>query len=183
MPARPRLRDSWVPPDESFYDQLPKFTPEEGERIKQSCLDRIQEEGIPEHGLGIDLVDATDCMYPLRSYDDVKNEREGDFCLTEMYSPRMVARTRIEAEELGKTGMQCERPECKMTSLSAHMFGVAIRLRRCSRVRRGHYYAYACMSDSVSIASVCRSTIAGPRCVGCFVRDMLNLTKLLYLRS
>lgn len=139
MPVYSRLISPWTstsPPSPAHVLYAPlASSPQDGERIKQHFLNRLQERGIPKGGLDVDLVDATNHIYPMPlSYEDAKSEREDDSCMTVIYSSISVDATLTMAARYNKTGMQCERPPCKAVSLPAHFVGAGFKLKRCGKV-------------------------------------------------
>ncbi|GJE99597.1 zinc finger MYND domain-containing protein [Phanerochaete sordida] len=99
---------------------------------------------IPDDGIGIDLIDATNRMHPRsnKDYDSIKASRTAAIHDSPMVA-EMPHATREYLRERGKAGICCERPQCGRVQVS----GEKVQLKRCSRCLQVCYCGPECQKQ------------------------------------
>lgn len=145
---------------------LPDFLPS-GRPVPEAWKESILQPGafgvpykpcpdIPDDGIGVDLIDATDRMCPRRGqdYNAVKASRIAVIHDSPI-NAEMPQATREYLKVHGKAGICCERPLCGKVQVS----GEKVQLKRCSRVRRCAFASRTSRLIALSSASVSKCAI------------------------
>lgn len=131
-----------TPREELFAGFIPKKLPS-GRDVPEAWKQALTSAGafgqpyklqpdIPQDGIGVDLLDATDRMYPRKhtDYNAIKAERVGAIH-DEGILKDMPWATREWIRTHGKAGIACEARGCG----NIQSLGEKVTLKRCSRVR------------------------------------------------